>query len=239
MTWYSASLSWAHFHDLIGPIAAVSAAILLFLAGHRDGGGWMRCIVLGALGLVAAGISGAVVYKRVNATEAGQAQVVANANLPGVEAQKALDDAKAALKSAGDEAKAECLTGRKRRCLELEKREDDARQRVADARKDVVKAGAASAGHPEVLAQVLPFALPIWLEIAAPVLIGYGLAPSPRKPQAPLQCKPECKPTERLQRKAGRKPSRKRGASHRHGTRAYWLERLDRDRPDLLVSATA
>jgi hypothetical protein len=223
LTWYSASVSWAHFHDLLGPLAAVSAAVLLFLAGHRDGS-WTRAIVLGLLGLVAAGISGTVVYQRVHEKQASLVQTVNNDNLPRVEAQRALEDARAALKTAEHDARYECASGRRKRCIGLEEREAAARQRVADARAAVVKAGAQATEPPQALASMLPFALPTWLELAAPILIGYGLAPGPRKAPEPLQ--------PALQRKPSRK-GRRKAARPKYGTAAYWLARLERDRPDL------
>jgi hypothetical protein len=223
LTGYSASVSWSHFHDLLGPLAAVSAAVLLFLAGHPDGS-WRQALVLGALGLVAAGISGTVVYARVHAQQAAQAQTVNDANLPRTEAQRALDDAKAALKTAEDDARGECASGRRKRCIGLEEREAAARQRVADARAALVRAGARASEPPTALASMLPFALPIWLELTAPILIGYGLAPLQRKAPEPLQ--------PALQHKAPRK-ARRKGTRPMYGTVAYWLARLDRDRPDL------
>ena len=140
------------------------------------------------------------------------------------------------MKTAEDDARAECVSGRRKRCIGLEEREDAARQRVADARATLVAAGAHATEGPAALASVLPFALPTWLELTAPVLLGYGLAPMPRnapaqrqmqRPAQPLQPAP----TQPVQRKSATR--RKRTTQPKRGSAAYWLARLDRDRPDL------
>jgi hypothetical protein len=234
LTGYSAWLSYEHFHSPLGPLVAVSAAVLLVLATH----GRRFAPMLWALGIVAAAISATVVIDRVTATDAARLQANRDTNHPKAVALQALSDAKAELKEAAAESKAECQTGRKRRCLELERREEAARQRVATARATVAASGAQADEDPSttlfgawasIYRAALPLAMPVWLEIAAPVLMAYGFAPGPRKPSPDLQRKPERKPSEPLQRK----PRRKRNASPRHGTRAYWLARLERERPDL------
>jgi hypothetical protein len=231
LTGYGAWLSWCHFHSPLGPLVAISAAALLVIAEHAWHRSKRRALLLGFLGVAAAVISGTVVVDRVTATDAARVQSTKNANHPKTEAQRALDDAKAELQAAATEAKAECLTGDGKRCKALKAREESARARVATARAAVVAAGAQADEDPasalfgawaETYHIALPLALPIWLEIASPILMAYGLSPLQREAPERLQRKPTCKPR--------RKPQ---AASHKHGTRAYWLARLDRDRPDL------
>jgi hypothetical protein len=237
LTGYGAWLSWCHFQSPLGPLVAVSAAVLLVIAEHTWRHQLRRALLLGFLGAAAAIISATVVVDRVTATDQIRAQGTRDANHPRVEAQRALDDAKAELQAAAAEAKAECQTGRGKRCTELERRETAARQRVADARVKVVGAGAQADEDPaaalfgswaDIYRIALPLALPVWLEIAAPVLLAYGLAPL----QSPLQRKVPQRLQPALQHKAPRK-GRRKDARPKYGTRAYWLARLDRDRPDL------
>jgi hypothetical protein len=233
LTGYGAWLSWCHFHSLLGPMVAVSAAALLVIAEHAWRHSRRRALLLGFLGVAAAVISATVVVDRVTATDQARVQAVRTGNLPSTEAQKALDDAKAEANAAAAEAKIECQTGRGKRCAGLERREAAARQRVAEARAKVVSTGAQADEDPaaalfgawaETYRRLLPLALPTWLEIASPVLMAYGLAPLPRKAPEPLQ--------QPLQCKAPRK-GRRKGARPKYGTAAYWLARLERDRPDL------
>jgi hypothetical protein len=77
----------------------------------------------------------------------------------------------------------------------------------------------------------LPLALPMWLEIAVPVLVAFGVTPLQRKDPAP-------EPRKGVRKVQG---TRKGRARPNYGTAAYWLARLDRDGPDLakLVRAGA
>lgn len=67
LTGYSAWASWTHSGDLIGPLAAVSAAVLLAFTEYawRDRQRIMAGCLL-VLGLAAAAISGSVVLERVS-----------------------------------------------------------------------------------------------------------------------------------------------------------------------------
>lgn len=233
LTGYGAWLSWCHFQSPLGPLVAISAAVLLVIAEHTWRHQRRRALLLGLLGVAAAVISATVVVDRVTATDQARVQGTRNANHPGVEAQRALAEAKAELQVAAEEAKAECQTGRGKRCTELERREAAARQRVAEARAKVVAAGVQADEDPAaalfgawagLYRRLLPLALPAWLEIAAPALMAYGFAPLQCKAPAPLQ--------PALQHKAPRKAGRK-ATRPKYGTVAYWLARLDRDRPDL------
>jgi hypothetical protein len=199
LTGYSAWASWAHSHDVLGPLAAVSAAILLALCEHawRDRQ-WIRFGLLGLLGIAAAVISGSVVLERVSATNEARVHGKRSDNLPRLEARKALDLAEKALAAAEAAAKAECNSGRGPRCTGLEKREDAARQRAEDARSKLVGLGAQTVDNPAVsvlgawaetfqLATLL--GLPVWLELAAPVVLAYGFAPGPRREDPPKKAK--------------------------------------------------
>jgi hypothetical protein len=178
-----------------------------------------------------------------------------DANHPRVEAQRALNDARAELQAAADEAKAECQTGRGKRCTELERRESAARQRVADARAKVISAGAQADEDPaavlfgawaETYRVALPLALPMWLEIASPVLLAYGFAPLPRNAPAPVAHRATCVPmapdgtvpTAPAPRARGRKKKGANGTAKRGtNSRAYILDRLDRGGHDVLACA--
>jgi hypothetical protein len=145
LTGYSAWASWSHFHDFLGPLAAVAAAAMLALAEHS----WrdrqrLRALVLGILGLAAAVISGSVVLERVSHRQEARQHSARSDNLPRVEAQKALAEAGKALAAIEAAAKA----GRGRRCRGLEEREGKARQRVEAARTKLTGLGAQTAENP-------------------------------------------------------------------------------------------
>jgi hypothetical protein len=211
LTGYSAWVSWRHAHDVLGPLAAVSAAMLLSFCEHA----WrdrqvVRFGLLGVLGIAAAVISGSIVLDRVSATSEARTHAKRSDNLPRSQAQAALDEARKALQTAEAAAKAECSSGRGPRCTGLEKREDAARQRVADARSKVTGLGALTAENPAVsllgpwaetfqLATLL--GLPLWLELAAPVVLAYGFAPLP--PREPVK---KAKAKRRKKKRPPRKP---------------------------------
>jgi hypothetical protein len=211
LTGYSAWASWCHFHDTTGPLAAVSAAILLAFAEHawRDRQRW-RAWVLGIFGLAAAVFSGAGVLERISARQETRLQAARSDNLPRIEAQRALGEAKKSLAVAEAEAKDECRSGRKARCESTEHREAEARKRVEAARAKLVSLGATSVESPiasvlgdwtELYHRAMPLALPLWLELAAPVVLAYGFAPGPHKGP-----EPRSKEKRRRTRRAPRKP---------------------------------
>jgi hypothetical protein len=257
MTSYSAVLSFEHFHTILGPLVSISAAVLLVLAAYPR----RYARALWVSGMVAALMSAVVVLDRVTATDAARLQVTKDTNHARLQPVQALQDAKDALAKAESEAKAECLTGRKRRCLELEDREAKARERVETARGKVAAAGSTMAEN--TVAErfgswaaahnmVLPIALPVWLEVTAPLLIAYGFAPLPRS--TPATPSPEPAPEHRPEPRPVRKPEpepevepepdaeparKRRGRKASYGTRAYWLQRLDQVRPDLAKQVRA
>jgi hypothetical protein len=219
LTGYSAWCSWHHSYDVLGPLAAVSAAVLLALSEHA----WrdrqvIRLVLLGVLGITAAVISGTVVLERVTASQAARLSASRTDNLPKVEAQKALTEAKKALEKAEADASAECKSGEGPRCTSLTKRETEARNRVNVERSKLVGLGATSVENPvaSVLGdwtalyhRAMPLALPLWLELAAPVVLAYGFAPGRRKA-------PESKSKDnRRQKKRGspRKPAAQDGVA--------------------------
>jgi hypothetical protein len=219
LTGYSAWASWAHFYDPLGPLAAISAAILLALAEHSGHDRHrFRAGILVVLGLAAAIISGSVVLERVSSTQEARLQSTRSSNLPRVEAENVVTETKEALAAAEAAAKAECSSGRGRRCDALEQREQAARQRVAEARAGLVGFGAQTVENPAALAVasmigispatyqlLLPLALPLWLELAAPAVLAYGFAPGRRK--AP---EPKKKAKRRKKKAAPRKPPAKK-----------------------------
>src|SRR5688572_15075690 len=83
LTGYSAWCSWHHSHDVLGPLAAVSAAVLLALSEYA----WrdrqvIRLGLLGLLGIAAAVISGTVVLERVSERQEARLQASRTDNLP-------------------------------------------------------------------------------------------------------------------------------------------------------------
>jgi hypothetical protein len=195
LTGYSAWCSWTHQGDLIGPLAAISAAALLAFCEYawRDRR-YVHFGLLGLLGLAAAAISGSIVLERVSHTQEASSQKARSANLPRTEAQKALTEASAELKAAQAETSKACSSGRGPVCKGLEQREDAARKRVEDARSKLVGLGAETAvdpaagvlgAHAETLRLATLLGLPLWLELAAPAVLAYGFAPAPRKVETP------------------------------------------------------
>ena len=145
---------------------------------------WLRALFLFGLGALALVISGTAVLHRVSATQEAHLQSARSNNLPRVEADKALTDAKEALAAASAAAEGECRSGRGARCAGLEQREEAARQRVVEARAKLVGLGAQAAEDPgaQRIAAVLPISaatyrqiapalLPLWLELTAPLLL--------------------------------------------------------------------
>jgi hypothetical protein len=191
LTAYSAWASWTHQGDLIGPLAALSAAVLLAFCEYawRDRR-WVHFGLLGLLGLAAAAISGSIVLERISHSQEVRSHTARSANLPRQEAQKALAEAQQALKAAEAEASDACGSGRGPVCKGLEQRETAARQRVAEARSKLVGLGAETVvdpaggilgAHAETFRLVVLLGLPLWLELAAPVVLAYGFAPAPCK----------------------------------------------------------
>lgn len=191
LTGYSAWASWTHQGDLIGPLAAVSAAVLLAFTEYawRDRQRFMSAALL-VLGLSAAAISGSIVLERVSHTQEAQAHKARSANLPRTEAHKALAEAQQALDKATAEASDACSDGRGPSCKATSQRETEARQRVTEARSKLVGLGAETVvdpaagvlgAHADTLRLVVLLGLPLWLELAAPVVLAYGFAPAPTK----------------------------------------------------------
>jgi hypothetical protein len=211
LTGYSAWASWTWSHDILGPLAAVSAAVLLALCEYawRDRQ-WVRLVLLGVLGAAAAVISGTVVLERVSASQAARLSASRTDNLPKIEAQKALTEANTALKTAEADARAECRSGEGPRCGSLTKREAEARSRVNAERSKLVGLGAISVENPvasvlgdwtELYHRAMPLALPLWLELAAPVVLACGFAPGPAREPAPAKRKAKRRKKKRPPRK--------------------------------------
>jgi hypothetical protein len=188
-------------------LAAVSAAVLLVFAEYawRDRQRIMACALL-VLGLAAAAISGSIVLDRVSHTQEARDHKARSANLPRKEAKKALAEAQQELAKAQTEASDACRSGRGTRCKSTEQREDAARQRVAKARSELTGFGAETVidptggilgAHAETFRLIVLLGLPLWLELAAPVVLAYGFAPAPRK-----------EPPPRLKRRRRGKPTR-------------------------------
>jgi hypothetical protein len=195
LTGYSAWSSWTHQGDLIGPLAAISAAALLAFCEYawRDRR-YVHFGLLGLLGLVAAAISGVIVLERVSHTQEARSHQARSANLPRQEAVKALAEAQQALDKASAEASDACSDGRGPPCKATSQRETEARQRVTEARSKLVGLGAETVvdpaagvlgAHADTLRLATLLGLPLWLELAAPAVLAYGFAPAPRKEEKP------------------------------------------------------
>jgi len=223
LTGYSAWASWSHHHDLIGPLAAISAAGFLCFAEYAwHDRNWFHFGVLGILGIAAAVFSGSVVLERVSSTNEARVHQARSANLPRTEARKALTEAKETLKAA--EAAVQAETNRKDKpgcglaCKGLKQDAEAARQRVDEARAKLVGLGAETAenpaarmlgSHAETFQMATLLGLPLWLELAAPAVLAYGFAPGRRKA-------PEPKPKEKRRKKKRetvRKPAAQDGVA--------------------------
>ena len=191
LTGYRAWASWTHQGDLIGPLAAVSAAVLLAFCdyawrdrqrfmgrrprGARPGRGrHLRLDRVGACVSLARGAcpQGAVSQPAEDRSPKGSRH-----------AQQALDKASA-------EASDACSDGAGPSCKATSQRETVARQRVTEACSKLVGLGAETVvdpaagmlgAHAETFRLIVLLGLPLWLELAAPVVLAYGFAPAPRK----------------------------------------------------------
>lgn len=195
LTGYSAWASWSHSHDLIGPLAALSAAVLLAFCEYawRDRR-WFHFGLLGLLGLAAAAISGMIVLERVSHSQEARDHKARSANAPIQEARKALEKAEQALAKEESAARDACSDGEGRECTAASKRETAARKREAEARSKLAGLGAETIVNPtagtlgayaDTLQLTRLLGLPIWLELAAPAVLAYGFAPAPRKEETP------------------------------------------------------
>jgi len=197
-TGYGAWLSWEHFGTLMGPIAAVVAAVLFITCEHAAKDRlWGHAASMGVLAVLMPTISSAAILQRNADTQASRVHGVASLNLPRVQAQAALDDAKAALKSTEEDKKAECSSGRGLKCQNLEKSLAEARKTVEAKRSELVKLGAQQTESTmasiigdwsTVFDRAMAVAPAIALELAAPALLAFGFAPIParyRRKQGP------------------------------------------------------
>jgi hypothetical protein len=210
--------TWQHTSDMTAPIAAIVGAAML----HFCEAAWaerqrLRAIAFAALAALASLICLTAVLDRVATTYDTKLQGRQSENLSRVEAEKALTTAEATAQAAEAAALAECTSGRGPRCKGLEERADGARQRVAEARAELVRLGSAIVVDPAArrLAAILPVSeatiglaqplmLPVWLELSGLVLLTYGLAPgAPKAPSKPAGAKA------RRKRRTPRKPAPK------------------------------
>src|SRR5262245_19188164 len=192
LTGYSAWLSWTHHFDPVGPIAAITGALLFVFAEHAwVDRRWIRFGLMLGLAAMALTISGLQVYGRVSSSQETRLQATRSDNLPKVMAEQAVTDAKEELDKATAEAASECRSGRRTKCEGAEQREKAARERVAKARSELAGLGAQRKEDPgaaslaallpwfsaEQIQQAVPALLPLWLELTAPLLLSLGLAP--------------------------------------------------------------
>ena len=216
LTSYSAWLSWSHYGDPTGPIAAtVGAGLFVFSELALVGRRWIKAGLLMGLGAMALAISGLTVYQRVASTQETRLQMERTGNLPRAMAEQALADAKEEAAKARQEATSECSSGRRTKCEGAEQREKTARDRVDEARAKLAGLGARRTEDPgnaglaallpwfssEQIQRAVPAMLPLWLEACAPLLLSLGLAPGRKAPKAPAK-KAKKKRRKRTPRKA-------------------------------------
>ena len=199
LTAYSGWLSWTLHYDPMGPIAAITGAGLFIFAEHS----WqdrrkIKAGLLFGLGLLALVISGTAVWHRVAASQETRLQATRSDNLPRIMAEQAVTDAKEMLGKATDDAQQECRSGRRAKCEGAEQREEAARRRVEEARTKLAGLGAKRDEDPgaasmatlipwlsiEAYQRAAPALLPLWLELAAPLLLSLGLSPGRHAPAA-------------------------------------------------------
>lgn len=194
LTGYSAYRSWMHSHDPIGPLAAAGAAIMLASAEHcwrhRH---WLRFTGLFVGGAAAAILSASLVLERVASTNTTRTHSTRSANLERTEARKALEAAQARQ----DRVQADLLAETRNKgcgpvCRGLKQEVEAAADAVAKARSQLVALGAEASENPSVAllgsyAAALQtgslLGLPIWLELAAPLVLAYGFGPGPKGPE--------------------------------------------------------
>src|SRR5689334_1852430 len=160
LTGYSAWLSWSHHGDPVGPIAAITGALLFVFAEHAwVDRRWIRFGLMIGLASLALTISGLQVFSRVQSSQEARLQAARTDNLPKVMAEQAVADAKVELDKATAEAAAECRSGRRTKCEGAEQREKAARDRVAEARSKLAGLGAQRTEDPGAasLAALLPW----------------------------------------------------------------------------------
>src|SRR5262245_33414856 len=142
----SGYLTWEHSHDFTAPIAAVvGAGMFHFGETAWRARRWLTGTLLGLLGLLAVAISLAAVIDRTSSRYDAATQSRASENLPRKEAEKALTKAEKALEAAEAEASVECRSGDGPKCKGLERRANEARERVKEARTELSKLGAHTA----------------------------------------------------------------------------------------------
>jgi hypothetical protein len=183
--------SYHHTGDLAAPIAAiVGAAMLHFCEAAWSEGQRMRAVAFAALAALASFICLLAVLDRTATAYDRSVQGRQSENLPRDEARKAVARVEAEATAAEAAASAECTSGRGRRCATLEERAGAARQRVKEARAELVQLGSAIAVDPmarrlaallpvseATIGLVQPLMLPVWLELSGLVLLTYGLSP--------------------------------------------------------------
>jgi hypothetical protein len=194
--WYS----WMHFHDVSAPIAAVvGAGMFHFGEVALKSRRWLTATLFGALGLLAVVISLTAVIARTSSAYDERIQSRQSENLSRIQAQKAVDEAKEVAAQAEAQAAAECSSGRKLKCKGLEERATEARQRVDQARTQLVQLGAHTAEDPgarRIAAMIpglseaqygllQPLLLPMWLELSGLSLLTYGLSKPKVQAKAP------------------------------------------------------
>lgn len=188
---YSAHLAWEHYHDVSAPIAATVGAAMLHLAevAWRDKER-LRAVAFGLLSLLAVSISLSAALDRVASLKDEAIRARQSANLARALADKALAEARTALEAAEAAVRAETLKGGCGKiCEGLKRQAEAARQRVAEAQRAVVEAGAPLPDDSGArrLAALLPVSeasiqlyqpilLPVWLELGGIALLTFGLS---------------------------------------------------------------
>ena len=212
---YLASQNQPNYLVAGGALVTLVAAILPILAARAWAGGRYVVAVLLWAALVPA--LSVIVCAAVERT--GRAADGANRDRQVVAQQIALArdavaDAKATADADEATARAECSTGRKRKCLGLEERAELSRQRLEAARGGVAQAGVAPKDPmASRLAAVLPVSeaaiqsirpliLPLSISGLGLLLIGFGAHPQRRQKMRVRRGERKCKAKPRLSRLA-------------------------------------
>jgi hypothetical protein len=198
---YTGWLSWLHFGDPSAPIAAIVRAGMLHFSEvcWRDGRKLLRALIFLGLGLLAVAISLSAALDRTASHKDAAVRERQTINLAGSLAKDDLTTAEAEV-SATTTAEAQlCATGVGPLCRAERSKLEAARQRVEEARKRLLNAGApiVEDSGAKRLAALLPFLsaaditlyqpvlLPVWLELGGIALLTFSLSPVHKQVRQP------------------------------------------------------
>ena len=148
LTGYGAALNLEHYQDLlrwIGPTVSVGACLALCYADIGWRAGKVKAAVIGAIGLIAALVSGTVILDRVAGQQQASLQATRDSNLPRELAKLALTRAESEVAAAAANTRTACSRPKAiTACKSAKDLEAAARARQTEANAKVVAAGAKS-----------------------------------------------------------------------------------------------